>query len=358
MAAEAPASAEAVAAPDRPAVVAATALGSWPGTDPVEAARTVRGELGEPNLPHLVELPERGSGSDPVGRTAAMLVDLAVDLQPHGWRLVDRPGQDQRRAVSALATDLNVLADVVGTEEDPGRQLKLQLRGPLSLAANLYLHNGERALLDAGARRDIAQSLAVGAAEHLAKAAGAVPAGTKLVVQLDEPEIDRVLAGSIPTASGYRTLRSIPAPEASRVWHEVADALRAAGAAEIVLAVPAADAALETVAAAGVDGFAVPAAGLSTGQWEGIAAAVEADRRIWLGAVPTADPAAPVPQVRQLVESVLRPWRQLGLPAARLPQLRITPSTGLASHRMDAARLVLTRLGQMADALNQVVAEA
>ncbi|MCG2622744.1 hypothetical protein LVY72_12610 [Arthrobacter sp. I2-34] len=357
MAAEAPASV-AAGGPERPTVVAATALGSWPGTDPVEAARTVRGELGAPNLPHLVELPDRGSGSDPVGRTAAMLVDLAVDLQPHGWRLVDRPGQDQRRAVSALATDLSVLADVVGAEENPGRQLKLQLRGPLSLAANLYLHYGERALLDAGARRDIAQSLAAGAAEHLSKVAGAVPAGTQLVVQLDEPEIGQVLSGSIPTASGYRTLRSIPAPEVSRTWQEVADALRAAGAVEIVLAIPAEDAALEAVAAAGVDGFALPAAGLTTARWEAIAAAVESDRRIWLGAVHTADPAAPLPQVRQLVESVLRPWRQLGLPAASLPQLRITPSTGLAGHSLDAARLVLTRLGQVADALNQVVAEA
>ena len=91
---------------------------------------------------------------------------------------------------------------------------------------------------------------------------------------------------------------------------------------------------------------------------ERIAAAVEADRRVWLGAVPTTDPAARVPQVRQLVESVVRPWRQLGLPAASLPQLRITPSTGLAGHSLDAARLVLTRLGQVADALNQVVADS
>ncbi|NKX53815.1 hypothetical protein HGG74_04505 [Arthrobacter sp. E918] len=339
-------------------LVSATALGSWPGTDPVEATRTVRGELGEPNLPHLVELPDRGTGSDPVGRTAAMLVELAVDVQPHGWRLVDRPGQDHRRAVSALATDLNVLADVAGAEENPGRQLKVQLRGPLSLAANLYLHNGERALLDAGARRDLVQSLAAGAAGHLARVAASVPAGTQLVVQLDEPEIDRVLAGSIPTASGYRTLRSVPGPEVSQAWQTVIGALRDAGAVEVVLAVPAAGTALEAVAGVDVDGFAVPASGLDTRRWETVASAVEADRRIWLGALDTADPAAQVPQVRQLVEGVLRPWRQLGLPAASLPQLRITPSTGLAGHTPAAARQVLTRLGQVADALNQVVADA
>jgi hypothetical protein len=260
--------------------------------------------------------------------------------------------------VSALATDLNVLSDVVGAEEKPGSLLKLQLRGPMSLAANLYLHSGERALLDPGARRDIAQSLAAGAAEHLAKVSGSVPAGTGLVVQLDEPEIAQVLSGTIATASGYRTLRAVAAHEVSHSWQLVVSALREAGAVEVVVAVPAAEAPFAAVAAGGADGIAVPAAGLSTGQWEAIAAAVEADRRIWLGALATTDPAAPLPQVRALVDSVLRPWRQLGLPASRLPQLRITPSTGLAGHSPAAARQVLARLGQVADALNQVVAES
>src|SRR4029453_11149734 len=95
----------------------ATALGPWPGSDPLEAARIIRGELGSPHVPFLAELPERGVGSDALGRTASLLVDLAIDVQPHGWRLVDRPGKDARRARSALATDINILADVAGTED-------------------------------------------------------------------------------------------------------------------------------------------------------------------------------------------------------------------------------------------------
>lgn len=342
------------AAVERPSQVSASGLGSWPGTDPAEAARIIRGELGEPNLPHLVELPDRGVGSDPVGRTASVLEELFVDVQPHGWRLVDRPGQDHRRAVSALRTDLNVLADVIGAENSPGNQLKVQLRGPLSLAANLYLHNGERALIDAGARRDLAQSLAAGAAGHLARVRASLPAGTKLVVQLEEPELEAVLAGAIPTASGYRTLRSVPATEAADAWDLVAASLRDAGAAEVVALIPATDAALETVAASSLDGFAVTAKGLTTRRWETIAAAVEAERRIWLGLI---DPAGPVPQVTALVDAVVRPWQQLGLPLSRLPQLRITPSSGLAGKTPDTARAVVTRLAQTADALNQVVAE-
>ena len=345
-----------VPAARRPANVSATGLGSWPGAEPAEAARIVRGELGEPNLPHLVELPDRGPGSDPTARSAGMLEGLFIDLQPHGWRLVDRPGQDHRRAVSALRTDLNVLADVVGAEDRPGNQLKIQVRGPMSLAANLHLHNGERALIDAGARRDLAQSLAAGAAGHLANVRAALPAGTELVVQLEEPELDAVLAGTIPTASGYRTLRAVAATEASAAWDLVAAALRDAGAAEVVALIPAADSSLDAVAGSGLDGLAVPTGALTTRQWETIAAAVEADRTVWAGII---DPAAGgVPQVSALVDAVVRPWRQLGLPMARLPRLRITPSAGLAGTAPDTARAVVKRLTQTADALNQVVAEA
>jgi hypothetical protein len=345
----------------RSGLVTATALGSWPGTDPLEAARIVRGELGEPHLPHLVELPDRGPGSDAVGRTAAMLLELPVDLQPHGWRLVDRPGQDQRRATSALSTDVHVLADTIGAEDKPSDQLKLQLRGPLSMAANLYLHNGERALLDAGARRDIAESLAGGLAEHISRVAGTAR-GAGIVVQLDEPEIARVMAGRIPTASGYRTLRAVPSAEVSRAWHLLAEAARGAGAVEVVVSVPAEGAPFPEAAASGLDGIAVPLAGLTTGQWEAIAAAVEADRQIWAGVLPVpegrADGRAGLQQVTRLVESVRRPWSQLGLPYARLDQLRLTPSAGLAAQTPDTARKVLERLTQTAAALNQVKAEA
>ncbi len=78
----------------------ATGIGSLPGTDPAEALRTVLGEL--PDLPHLPELPARGPGADMIGRTAALLVDLFVDLTPAGWRLVPRPGIDLRRAHELL----------------------------------------------------------------------------------------------------------------------------------------------------------------------------------------------------------------------------------------------------------------
>src|SRR3954466_15195218 len=88
---------------------AATAIGSMPGTDPAEAAAVVFGEL--PDFPHLPELPARGVGADMLGRTAALLVDLAVDVVPSGYRVAPRPGHEHRRAVDLLRWDLDALQE-------------------------------------------------------------------------------------------------------------------------------------------------------------------------------------------------------------------------------------------------------
>lgn len=333
-----------------PREVTATGLGPWPGEDPVEAARIVRGELGSPHVPFLAELPDRGVGSDALGRTASLLVEMAVDVQPYGWRLVDRPGKDFRRAASALSTDINVLADVAGTEDTPAAEIKVQLLGPLSLAAGLHLHNGERALIDYGARRDVAASLAAGVGGYLSRVSAAVP-GARLVVQIDEPDIAAVLAGTIPTSSGYRTLRAVGGAEVTESWRVVIDALRAAGAAEIVVAVPEVEAPFDRILAAGADGIAVPLKALTTRQWEHLAGAVEAGKRLWAGALDVS--TAGLPKVADAVDCIWRPWHELGLPASSLGTVRVTPSAGLAGHTPSTAGAVLKRLTQVADGLNQ-----
>lgn len=334
-----------------PRQVTATALGPWPGQDPVEANRIIRGELGGPHLPFLPELPERGVGSDAVGRTASLLVELAVDVQPHGWRIVDRPGQDMRRALSAMSTDINVLADVAGEEEAQAPALKIQLVGPLTLAAGLHLHNGERALLDYGARRDIAASLAAGVESHLRKAAAAVP-GARLVVQVDEPDIAAVLAGTIPTASGYQTLRSLGRQEVTESLRLVVKALHDAGASEVVVAVPEVEAPFDIVFSAGADGAAVSLKALTSRQWEQLASAIESGKRLWAGAADIG--SSGVPATEDIVAAVWRPWRQLGLTPESIAAVRLTPSAGLAGLSPRAAATVLNRLTQAADGLDQL----
>jgi hypothetical protein len=172
-----------------------------PGTDIAETLAVVLGEL--PDLPHLPELPARGPGSDLVGRGAGFLTALPVDLQPSGWRLVDRPGHDAQRIRDFLERDLDAL-----TEAADGYTglFKLQACGPWTLASTLELHYGNKVLADHGAVRDLSESLADGLRMHVADVRRRVP-GARLIVQIDEPGLPGVLAGQVRTASGFGTLR-------------------------------------------------------------------------------------------------------------------------------------------------------
>jgi hypothetical protein len=196
----------------------ATGIGSFPGLDVTVAQRQVMDLL--PDFPHLVELPERGPGADMIGRTAAMLVDLTVDLQPAGWRLVDRPGLDVRRAEDMLKWDLDALGAAADGWTGP---LKLQAAGPWTLAAALELSRGDKAIADVGAVADIAASLAEGLALHVARVAALIP-GASITVQLDEPSLPATIAGQLPTASGFSVLRT---PEPAELQERLATVLSA-----------------------------------------------------------------------------------------------------------------------------------
>src|SRR3954453_22653999 len=181
----------------------ATGVGSMPGDDIDSVLGAVADAL--PDLPHLPELPARGAGSDMIGRAAAQLVDLHVDLQPAGWRLVPRPGLDEIRAQDRLRPDLDALVPALpGYDGD----FKVQLTGPWTMAATLELPRGGKAVGDRGATRDLAASLAEAARDHLANVARRLPAA-RLVLQLDEPALPAVLAGSVPTESGFGRVAAI-----------------------------------------------------------------------------------------------------------------------------------------------------
>ena len=196
-----------------------TGVGSMPGTDPHEAAAVVAGEA--PDLPHLVELPGRGAGADMVGRAAVLLTDLHVDLQPSGWRLVDRPGTDERRGVSYLSHDLDELE---GAHQGRRGPVKVQLCGPWTLAAALRLTRGEPVLSDAGAVRDLVQSLTDGAVQHLSDVRRRLP-DAPLVLQLDEPSLPAVLAGGIRSSSGARSFQPVPSTTVEETLRALVDAV-------------------------------------------------------------------------------------------------------------------------------------
>lgn len=191
--------------------MSATGIGSMPGVHVRESVKIITGEL--PEFIHVPELPARGPGADLIGRTAALLAqvapDLAVDTVPTGWRVIDAPGATMRRALSWLHEDLECLE-----EEAAGYAgiVKAQLAGPWTLAAMIEGRNGERLIADSGATRDIAQALAVAAVDHTSDLRRRFPQSTKLVLQFDEPMLGQVLDGTIASASGLSRYRAIDEP--------------------------------------------------------------------------------------------------------------------------------------------------
>ena len=217
--------------PDTPAPYpwpeqAATGAGSMPGTDPLTAARLVFDEL--PDLPFLPELPARGPGADLTGRTAALLVEMPVELTTKGWRFAERPGRDLRRAQSLLSRDLDALEEVADGYRGA---LKIQVCGPWTMAATIELaRSQEPSLADRGAISDLTASLAEGIAAHVADVRVRVP-GVQLILQIDEPALPGVLAGAVPSASGLNRVRAI---EPADVRTALAAVLSAAGAPALV----------------------------------------------------------------------------------------------------------------------------
>lgn len=313
----------------------ASGVGSLPGGDPAEAVRLVLGEL--PELPHLPELPGRGAGADMVGRSAAFLVDVAVDLTPAGWRLVPRSGIDQRRAREFLARDLDALTDLADRYVGP---LKVQAAGPWTLAASLERSRGDRAVVDAGARRDLAQSLAEGLAAHVADVAARVP-GASVVVQLDEPSVPAVLQGALPTASGFGRL---PAVEETVVEQELG-AVVANLPGSVVVHCCAARMPLGLFRAAGVGAVSFD---LSLVQdLDAVGEAVDAGLHLFPGVVPGTD--GPLPAPKATASRVQAWWRELGFAADDLPAaVTLTPSCGLAGATTAYAREAMTHVREAA----------
>ncbi|MDG9711608.1 methionine synthase [Streptomyces sp. DH10] len=320
---------------------AATGVGSMPGGDAREAVKTATGTFED--FPFLPELPARGPGADMIGRTAGMLVELYARVEPSGWRLGDRPGRDTKRARSWLREDLDTLEEF--TQEYAG-QLKVQVVGPWTLAANLELRNGEAALSDPGACRDLAASLAEGLRLHLAEVQRRVP-GAQLVLQLDEPSLTAVLRGQVKTASGYRTHR---APDRQVVEATLRDLVAVHAGGPVVVHSCAPDVPFALLRRAGAAAVSFDFSLLTERDDEVIGEAVEGGTRLFTGVVPSAegplsDPAGSVMGVRTL-------WRRLGLSPGLLTEaVTLTPACGLAGASPGYARAALAHCARAARSL-------
>ncbi|MDX6356733.1 MAG: hypothetical protein QOF98_3636 [Streptomyces sp.] len=311
-----------------------------PGGDAREAARVaVEATHG---LPFLAELPSRGPGADMLGRTLGMLVELYARVEPSGWRFGDRPGRDTKRARAWLGEDLDALEEFTQGYEG---LVKVQAVGPWTLAAGVEMRNGEAALRDPGACRDLAASLAEGIRAHLADVSRRLP-GAQPVLQLDEPSLTAVLSGHVRTASGYRTYRSVDRTLAESVLREL---IEAAGVPVIVHSC-APDVPFALLRRTGAAGLSFDFDLLTERDWDEFGEAAEAGVALFAGVVPGKD--APLSDPAGSVSGVRALWRRLGLaPGALGSSVAVTPSCGLAGASPAYARAALVHCAKAARSL-------
>lgn len=305
----------------------ATGIGSMPGAEDGDYAEAVRLLLGElPDLPHVPELPGRGVTAAITGRGLAVVDGLAADLQPAGWRLTDARGVDHRRARSLLAQDLDVVEEQA---QGYTGAFKTQVAGPWTLAATVEKPRGDKVLSDHGARRELAQALAEGIGTHLADLRRRLRGVDRWVVQVDEPALAAVVAGQVPTASGFGRHRRVDRPEASTHLEWVVAAITDAGG-EAWVHSCAPQTPWSLVAGTGVAGISADLDMLGPGDLDTFAEVLESGRTAALGVVPSTDPAS-LPSDARLTERVQRWLDMLGLdPEVVGENLVITPTCGLA----------------------------
>jgi methionine synthase II (cobalamin-independent) len=317
---------------------AATGIGSLPGTDIIEAVKTVLGEL--PRLPHLPELPARGPGADMIGRGAGLLAGLPVELYAGQWRIASHEGKDLRRTKDLMERDLDAVTEAAVNYAGP---LKVQAPGPWTLAASLDLPLGGRLLHDHGAVADLAASLADGLRNHVADVARRVP-GATVILQVDEPSVPAVLAGMVPTESGLRTLRSVAASTVESAWRDLVQAV----AVPVVFHCCAANPPMRLFQGAGATAISIDVS-LAAGTTEALdelGGLLDAGVGLFAGVVPTRGTRPSSAAAADVVSGL---WRRLGFPAEQASrQVVVTPTCGLAGATPAYARAVLAACAEAA----------
>ncbi|MFV0452306.1 MAG: methionine synthase [Propioniciclava sp.] len=315
-----------------------TGTGSLPGTD-IEAATRLVGQAC-PDLIPFPELPARGPHAAMVGRSLALLAGLDAGYEAGEWRIAATPGPELRRARQTWRDDLERFQEASQGQEGT---VKIGIAGPVTLSATVLRPRGGLILADRGARRDVAQALAEGAAGL--RADWARRSAVDLMLQIDEPALPAALSGAVPTEGGYFRHRPLEQSEAAELLRSVAGEVLHVCAPGLPMSV------MLDERGAGFDAIAVDAALLSNDDQDALALAVERGRRVHLGLIPTAS-GGPVEDTDALTRRALRLAERLGLPAGS-GRLVLSPACGLAGWQPAQVPAVFAALATVAQRLDE-----
>ncbi len=254
---------------------------------------------------------------------------------------MSRRGTIAARAEDLLRQDLDALEEAwERAGAGPDRTVKVQSAGPLTLAAHLELATGRRVLLDRGAVRELSESLAEGIARHAAELHRRL--GVQVVVQLDEPALPDVLAGTLEGRTILETVPAWPEPEALDVLDTT---IRGTGL-SVAVHCCAGSLPADLLRRSAAEAVAFDLTRVSRADLDGIGELFDSGTALVLGLVPTTAPN-PVPSWREQARTcrgTLRPSRLPSYRAAvgvRGPDVRTRlggPAVGAAGTEVGARR--------------------
>jgi 5-methyltetrahydropteroyltriglutamate--homocysteine methyltransferase len=275
-----------------------------------------------------------------------LLIDVAIDTVPRGYRVAARPGAVTRRAASLLDEDIDGLEEAWETAglRGSGRPVKVQAPGPITLAAELELANGHRAITDLRAVHDIAASLAEGVAAHRASVSRRLD--TPVVVQFDEPSLPAAVAGRL---TGVTALSPV-APIDETLATTMLDICAAAAGAEVSVHCCGTTLPWKALQRSNIGAVSVDVGTLEAADLDAIAEFVESGRAIVLGVVSSSTPPR-LPAVEEVAAAVVAVTDRLGFTRSALrDRIGITPTCGLAAATPQWARTAIGLARRAAEA--------
>lgn len=176
-----------------------------PGTEVRDWATRISDQL--PALPHVPELPQRGPGADMIGRTLGLLSEISPDFSAAttvtGWEL-SAASRQMRRARSLLSEDLDAVEQAWAGHSGLAKQ---QVAGPFTIAATVEFA-GRKLLADRGLVADLVQAWQEMVGLH--REALAKRLSATWLIQMDEPLLPAVVAGTVRTVSGFSVYPALP----------------------------------------------------------------------------------------------------------------------------------------------------
>lgn len=195
-------------------------LGPLPGSSIAEAADVIASECQVRTIP---QLPQRGLLDNATAHTVALMPELPIEKGPRSWRLTTRPQTLTRRMWDSNERDLDNLEELWGSAE----RLIFAVQGPWSLATNIELSNGHRAVTDAGALRDITEIFIGALVRHSENLRSRFGAQVEIII--NEPELNPLAAGEISGTSDFDEIRPIHVKSLGERLHGVNEQLTKEG---------------------------------------------------------------------------------------------------------------------------------